>query len=555
MSRWESLMGISAKDKKEHRRRRQAEARAAASAQCRQDIRDHAVEDFAQNVRIIDKATGLARPFTLSSEQQMIVDALSHHPEARVVVLKARQVGSSTVGRLFFFREAFVSDAPHTFVCVAHIKRVAQELMRHDAGWLSDLAKKHELLDRDLDRNSVTATTFMDTGASLISSTAGNADGIRGLVFRGAHLSEFAYYGDPVGVLMGLNGLKGRLLIESTPNRPYDKFHELCMSAKPWDPADPPDPGQWALVTMWWYQSPAHRLTPGAGFQRTPDEEELARTYNLDDEQLAWRRSKIAEFNEQGQPGLVKFRIDFPGCMDDCFLSRTGSWYTPDEIATLVPVHVSKEDVLCVLEEPVALEGYVMGVDVSAGVGQDYSTIVVYSVVLRTIVATYRTCHTKPKDFSRTVLMVATKYNNAFVLIESNSYGSSVIEEIKESGYYNLWTKNREPWVTTKQTKNEAHAALRAMISARTLTTVCLSLYKEIAALSVPEGAVNPEAPAGMHDDLAMAAALGAIAVRDAPPSLRTTRLSPEKVVQRVAAIQASRTTTGNNPNGMRGAT
>jgi len=493
---------------------------------------------FAKLLKIVDKTSGDLVPFKPMPEQQAIWDALDHSPEAKVIVRKARQIGASTAGRAYFLRELLRTPNPHTYVCVAHVSAVSAELRKLDAMWTSQLSKLNPLLNRKLKKSSVGRTELQDTGASSISATAGHADGVRGMVFRGAHLSEIAYYADPVGMLMALGGLRGRVLIESTPNRPFDKFHELCSKAKPWDPNDPPEPGEWCIVDVWWHSSPAHRLPVPTGWERTPEEVELAQELNLDDEQLNWRRAKIAEFTESGEPGNFRFRVDYPAKPSECFLARTGSWYEPDEIGKVTARTASSPDRLCILEGPEEYEGYAIGVDIGGGVRNDYSTLVVYSVTLQTVVATFRSNQIKPLDFARKIVEVATKYNMAFVLVESNSFGGPVIDRLKEVGYQNLWYRQYKPWTTTEASKQEAHAALRALIAGGQLVATCQASYMELAALCVPAGKKNPEAPAGMHDDLAMAHALGAVALKDAPPSHRKVHLTAHQRAVRVRALR-----------------
>ena len=493
---------------------------------------------FAKLLQIVDKTSGDLVQFRPSPEQQAIWDALDHSPEAKVIVRKARQIGASTAGRAYFLRELLRTPNPHTYVCVAHVSAVSAELRKLDAMWTSQLAKLNPLLNRKLKKSSVGRTELQDTGASSISATAGHADGVRGMVFRGAHLSEIAYYTDPVGMLMALGGLRGRVLIESTPNRPFDKFHELCSKAKPWDPNDPPEPGEWTIVDVWWHSSPAHRLPVPTGWEPTPEELELAQELSLDHEQLNWRRAKIAEFTEAGEPGTFRFRVDYPAKPSECFLARTGSWYEPDEIGRVKAKVRSSADRLCVLEEPQLHEGYALGVDIGGGVRNDYSTIVVYSVALQTVVATFRSNQTKPLDFARKIVEVGTRYNNAYTLVESNSFGAPVIDRLKELGYTSLWWKNYKPWTTTESSKAEAHAELRKLITGGHLASTCQASYAELAALCVPAGKKNPEAPAGMHDDLAMAHALGAVALRDAPSSHRRVHLNDGQRVARTRLLR-----------------
>jgi len=253
---------------------------------------------------------------------------------------------------------------------------------------------------------------------------------------------------------------------------------------------------------------------------------------------LNWRRAKIAEFTESGEPGIHRFRVDYPSRPSECFLARTGSWYEPDEIGKVSARVQSSPDRICVLEAAQPMEGYAMGVDIGGGVRNDYSTIVVYSVTLQTVVATFRSNSIKPLDFARKIVEIGSKYNNAFALVESNSFGGPVIDRLKEVGYLNLWYRQYKPWTTTEQSKQEAHAALRALVAGGQLASTCTASYAELSALCVPPGKRSPEAPAGMHDDLAMAHALGAVALKDAPPSHRKVSLTASERAIRVRALR-----------------
>ena len=55
-----------------------------------------------------------------------------------------------------------------------------------------------------------------------------------------------------------------------------------------------------------WYADPTYRETAPANFELTPEEEKLVEKYGLDNDQLQWRRKKIA------QNGLELTQQEYP---------------------------------------------------------------------------------------------------------------------------------------------------------------------------------------------------------------------------------------------------
>ena len=64
-----------------------------------------------------------------------------------------------------------------------------------------------------------------------------------------------------------------------------------------------------------WFTDPTYREKVSENFERTPDEEDLAGLYSLDDEQLMFRRRKVA------QNGLDLFKQEYPSEPEEAFLT------------------------------------------------------------------------------------------------------------------------------------------------------------------------------------------------------------------------------------------
>jgi len=456
---------------------------------------------FVKLLKIKNKQSQKFEEFTPNDAQRALWQLMDEHN--RVIVIKARQVGISTAVRAWQFHEAFTSEDPTTYAVLSFHDRSAKNLRRMDRKWLTELPS---LLQRDLFIDSADDTVFADTKAGFSGFTTGGRGGTRSFEFSGAHLSEFAFYIDPDEVLaQALSTVgDGPLVIESTVNAPGDAFHRLIEGA--------PENG-WKVFTYWWYQHRPYRDEKiPADFERTQEEEELSLRYGLDDAQLWWRRQQIATL------GIAKFRREYPACLDDAFLSRDSTYFNPSDLDKIEQVwfDTAKRE----FEEPDPDSHYVMGVDTSGGVGGDYSALAVIN--LSTLQPAYieRSNSLSPIDWTARVVTVAQRYCNALVLCESNNHGHVVLRELAALKYNKVWLDNDgKPWTTTVKSKLEAYETLREYIQANMVFQLDQSTLQELRALEVRK--VTPEAPSGLHDDLAMALALAYRAVRSAPPSQR----------------------------------
>lgn len=456
---------------------------------------------FAKMLRIKNKQTGQFEPFDPNPAQLALWDLLDQ--SKRVIVIKARQLGVSTAVRAWQFHRAYTAQDPQTFAVLSFHDRSAKNLRRLDRRWLDELPR---LLQRPLQVDSVTDSIFADTLAGVSSFTTGGRGGTRSFEFSGAHLSEFAFYTDADEVLaQSLSTVgDGPLVIESTVNAPGDAFHRLIEGA--------PDNG-WQVFTYWWHQHQPYRDDDiPAGLQWSDEEEALAERHGLDDAQLWWRRQQIATL------GLAKFRREYPACMDDAFLSRESTWLDPADLDAIDqrwfdgPVRE--------FEPPDHGGAYVMGVDVGGGNGGDYSALCV--VDLATLQPAYieRSNTVAPHEWAARVATVGQRYGNALVLCESNNHGHVVLRELDRLRYRKLWSDaNGKPWVTTVKSKLDAFETLREHIRGRLIWCLDQNTLMELRALEVRK--VTPEAPVGLHDDLAMAMALAYRCVRAAPASQR----------------------------------
>ena len=480
-------------------------------------------DTFCRLLRIKHKQKQQFVPFEANDAQRRLWALLDR--SNRVIVVKARQVGISTATRAWQFHRAYTSPHPQVFAVLSFHDRSAKRLRRMDRQWLRELPR---VLRRPLSLDSANDSEFADTGAGISSFTTEGRGGTRSFEFTGAHLSEFAFYSDPGEVLSQVLSTvgEGPIVIESTADVPGDKFHQLIQGA--------PHNG-WSVFTYWWHEHAPYRAhSVPDDFERTEEEEELGNLYGLDDHQLQWRRQQIATL------GAKRFRREYPGCLADAFASRGATWFQAEDLDRIAVEWFDTPGFE--FAEPVEDGQYVMGVDISGGVGKDWSAITVVDVATRQPVYIERNNRLAPHAWAARAATVGHRYNHALVLAESNNHGHSFLREMQLLRYPRLWTgPDGGFWVTSTKSKLDAYDGLREVIESHIIQSLDHATLGELRSLEVKK--TTPEAPRGLHDDLAMSLALAYRCLRDAPAMLRQraagNRIDEHKMLMRADRIRS----------------
>jgi len=143
-----------------------------------------------------------------------------------------------------------------------------------------------------------------------------------------------------------------------------------------------------------------------------------------------WKQKQIQNTSEQ------QFQTEF-----ECdFIGSTNTLISSSKLHILnweMPLK-SSPDGVDVYEEPKDDHNYVMCVDTARGQGKDYSALIViditeppYKVVLK-----YKNNLISPMVYPTVIRGIAEKYNNAYVLIETNDIGGQVADVLYEDLEY-----------------------------------------------------------------------------------------------------------------------
>lgn len=448
----------------------------------------------------------------------------------RIVVLKARQMGLSTViGAWLYWR-------------TSQHKAQKSMVMAHKADATSTLfqmtKRYHDLVPTPLrpstEYSSKRELVFNTLQSSYVVATAGG-DGVgRSETLTCVHASEVAFWpkSSAAAVYNGLsdavpNAAGTAIFVESTANGISGKFAEL------WEGAVSGTNGFIPVFLPWYIQAEYRRPLPLEGLTRTPEETALCEAYSLDDEQLAFRREKIAATSRD------HFKQDYPSCAEEAFLTSGMPLFNPEQLADLkrdAPQPLSQLTLeagvfvpsprgqLLTYEpdhDPLSdqpLPQYYIGADIAEGIrGRDYSVAQVLDDRGRQV-AVWRG-HVHPDYFATVLKALGERYGMAKICPERNNHGILTCTRLaKDLAYPYVFmeetvgaiTENYHETIgfsTNQKTKPLIIDKLRAAMREGALTIRDRETLNEMQSYVMTETG-KMEAEEGRHDDCVMALAL-----------------------------------------------
>lgn len=496
------------------------------------DARRRLRDDFAlyakHALKIRTKA-GQIEPLVLNEAQRYFLAKIEEQRKAtgriRAIILKGRQQGLSTAvgGRLIFRTTQHKARKALVVAHKADSTRALFDMTRRYYDNLPDILKPTK-------RYSSRAELVFDALESGYMVATAGGDGIaRGETLQYLHLSEVAFWAKSTAQ-ENYNGLiqavpetdDTEVYIESTANGTTGVFADL------WRGAVDGTNGFIPIFIPWFWQQEYRAAVP-ADFGRTPDETKLAALHGLDDEQLVWRRRKIAN------SGLELFKQEYPCTPDEAFLTTGRPVFDQEKIAELLracpepterlAMNISETGFepdprgeLRVFYPVDPLETYTIGGDVAMGVrGGDYSVAQVLDGKKRQV-AVWRG-HIHPDLFARILELLGKRYAMAYVACEVNNHGLLTnVRLSKDYAYPHVHqtvvvdtTLDRETvklgFSTDSKSKPMIIDELRAAFRDGAIEVNDRQTLEEFRAFVVTEEG-RLEAEPGHHDDTVMAMAI-----------------------------------------------
>lgn len=267
------------------------------------------LEHYALKCLKIRTKSGSIIPFTFNKAQKYIHERLEQQlketGKVRALILKSRQQGSSTyIGARLYHKatynkghQAFILT--HSLEATNNLFKMAKRFYEH-----TPLAVRP-----DVSTSNAKELVFggLDSGYKL--GTAENKNVGRSSTIQLAHLSECAFWNNAADHALGImqaipNAAGTEAIMESTPNGVGNYFHQQ------WQLAESGVSDFIPIFIPWSWQEEYTKPIVDV-FNRTIEEDELKELYNLTDEQLNWRRSKIIELSVDGADGVSAFKQEY----------------------------------------------------------------------------------------------------------------------------------------------------------------------------------------------------------------------------------------------------
>ena len=433
-------------------------------------------------------------PFELYPFQEECLKDFHNH--GRCIVLKSRQMGISTLVAAYALWELIFHDGKNILVIsiketaakevIGKIKLANDEL----PPWLKVPIIESNKLSLKLNNQS------------RVLATSSASDSARGFAASLLIIDECAFVDGIEDIWTSAQQTlatvaAGKAIILSTPNGMGNFFH------KTWSEAES-QKNNFKTIKLPWSLHPEKTQT--------------------------WRDAQTRELGARmaGQECDCDFLASGNNVIDLVKLNEIEKEFVKD------PIEIQEGGALWIWERPRADTDYLVTADVATGDGSDYSTFHVIDRDTMSQVAEYQD-KIGILEFAKILVSISTRYNNAQLVVERESYGRGVLEFILQDDYRNtVYTNSSELYVEVKGKIRNKHYAeekkllpgfstnektrilivgkVELYLNQKYFTPRSVRLVNELKTFIWKNG--RAEAANGYHDDLVMALGIG-IWVRD----------------------------------------
>lgn len=411
--------------------------------------------------------SGSLEKFKPNNAQIKLLDTIENRRKegkpVRVIILKARQMGFSTMTEAICYR--FVStNAYKNGLIIAHEDAASQNIYsmfktyyENTPEELTPMRKRmnsQELLFENPTTDEIEKRRNPGLMSSIKVASAGNVNAGRSQTIQFLHASEVAFWKDAKTLVTGLfqtvpNLSDTYIVLESTANGVGGFFYETWKAA---------ERGENDFIPLFfaWFEEPTYSMkfdTEGEkkAFEGTLDKEELwlIEKFKLSLEQLKWRRWCIAN-NCYGD--LNKFHQEYPSYPDEAFIASGRPRFSVEVLKDYLMaakegtryflektgLHEDKNGYLEIWQMPKEDEFYCIGADVAEGlITGDFSSAYVCDSDLNVVAKWHG--HIDPDLFGIELAKLGRLYNEAYIGVENNNHGLTTLKALQKEDYYNIY--------------------------------------------------------------------------------------------------------------------
>lgn len=436
---------------------------------------------FLENMVYIVNKAGELVPLKLNREQSIMLEhiefCLDNDVPIRMIVLKARQIGSTTLFAALGFWLASMNRNVN-YGIVAHRLDSAESIFNKCKLFYNNLPKEMQPKTTQMSSEGITFDTKNGRGInSKIAFATVNEGVFRGQTLRYLHLTECAFWERDVQAIENSLGPTvsynpGTIIVRESTANGYNFFKD------DWDRAVKGE-SDYKAFFFGWQDHEEYRMRVPKGFVLTEKEQALKEKYNLENEQLAWRRYTI---NTDYKGNAKWFAQEYPMTPTEAFIAAGGGVFDAETIAkgyelsrkpkevklktyaTTEKLKIWEEpqskkekiyakkaqwsyekqkydyvDTELLLEEKTYLIPYTVGID-TAGLGSNYNQIVVVNNVTKKTAARFGIKIIPEKALATVAVEIAKMYNNALIVPEVN-YSPEICNYIIDLGYKRIYVR------------------------------------------------------------------------------------------------------------------
>ena len=418
-------------------------------------------------LKIATKSRGIRRiGDVINPAQEDFLDEcerqLNENGMIRVVVLKARQMGISTIIEAILF---VLSIMFHNFqsLIISHEADSAEHILGITKRYWSTYPFKNFHVEQYSARKQL---AWSDLESNIVVATAKNVGAGRSKTLHALHASEVGFWDKPDELVTGLRqsipsfGLTC-IFNESTANGVGNYFHNL------WNDAEAGRSEYVGKFYPWFWHPeytssyiPPHEQGKYVELENMSEEELVLRSMGVTVPKLLWRRWAIVNLCNND---VDVFKQEYPSTAMEAFLSTGRNVFRlPDLTAHYLPMEGErgylKKDVdgfvkfykhhkghLKIFRHPSKDRNwgvYQIGGDPTHTTVGDMACAQVISRRTLEQVAVFRK-HTNPTDFGRDMVLLGEYYNQAMLVPEKEGPGYATVGMIMGLGYPNVYETQR----------------------------------------------------------------------------------------------------------------
>lgn len=491
--------------------------------------------------------------FALNSSQKRIIEAIQQQRRmglpVRIVVLKSRQMGTSTLAEAILYAFCTLRSVSQGLV-LADDEEGASDIFKMNETFHEEMKHSAPHLTPQKTRSDERRMEFTHIKSGIRIETARNKRAGRKYTYRYAHLTEVAFYPALKDLLAGLlpsipDQPETILILETTANGLND-FHSFWQEKKK---AFEEGRTEWIPIFLPWSEHEEYsrpfldpRVQERFTSTMTADEKQIMKAFKLSYEQMNWRRHQIQDVYNGDQD---KFEVEYPLTDREAFKS-TSKRIFPERLVEPQRVHISppkfRGELEMVNRRPVPLPDaqgflkiykevqpewqYVIGADsCESALSHDEACAMVLARNTWEQVA-HLHGHVAPDDFASKLFALGQYYNMALVAPERNGPGAVTVMKLAEMNYPNICRMAKSvitdggKWIETEEFGFHTNSKTKPQIIDKlsvSLRDLLLVLHDEQTINQIgtfvirkvnDEGHISTGAEDGFRDDCVMALAI-----------------------------------------------